>query len=329
MSEAVTAPSLKQAQRWLAWSVAVSAVVYVGYGVWSGVAQTSDALRTFRWPLYGVVLATTLGNYGVRYLRWVYLLSRVDITLPHRKNVPIFAIGLAMTLSPGKAGEVLKPYLLHRAVGAPLTNSIPALVAERVTDAIAILALALIGLSLAGARTGVVSHGLTLASVLGALVLGTLLLTVAPLGHAALDILARIPLVGRLTPALRRSYAALRDCLSPTSLLLTLSLSTAAWMLECVGTWLVLQGFGVTASLAQCTFVYAFSTALGAISPGGIGVTDAALIELGQRLLHASMGVAAAAALLIRVATLWFGVLLGAAALLRVERLLADPDHAA
>jgi hypothetical protein len=42
-----------------------------------------------------------------------------------------------MVLSPGKVGELLKPYLLSERTGVPMTQTIPALVTERLTDGIA------------------------------------------------------------------------------------------------------------------------------------------------------------------------------------------------
>ena len=111
--------------------------------------------------------------------------------------------------------------------------------------------------------------------------------------------------------------------MSPGPFVVCVALSIGAWWLECLGTWLVLIGFGVEVSLGTATFIYAFATALGAISPGGVGVTDATLIQASQRLIvGVSLGTATAAALLLRIATLWFGVILGAIALFGIERVL-------
>ncbi len=322
-SSAAARSTLARARRWIAVAFAASALVYVAYGVVSGMSETSNALTAFSWPLYAVVLITTLGNYGLRYLKWVYLLSKVGVTVPHSKNMAIYAIGLSMTLSPAKAGELVKPYLVREVVGAPMARTIPVLVAERVTDAFAVLGLAAVGVSTyARDQTWIVAVAI---AFIGAGVVGMLY---APLAHVVIRLISALPVVGRFGDKLSVMYTSLRACLAPGPLLITLLLSAAAWWLECLGTWLVLLGFGVDASLGLATFIYAFATALGAVSPGGVGVADATLVEGARRLIPGiTLGTATAVALLVRVATLWFGVVLGAIALLGVERLVTSEDE--
>ena len=85
------------------------------------------------------------------------------------------------------------------------------------------------------------------------------------------------------------------------------------------------KGLGVAATLDQSTFLYAFSTVFGAPSPGGMGMADLALSEGALSMIHGiTPGQALAASLLVRVATLWFGVVLGAFALLRMEQVIED-----
>jgi uncharacterized protein (TIRG00374 family) len=60
-------------------------------------------------------------------------------------------------------------------------------------------------------------------------------------------------------------------------------------------------------------FVLSFSTVIGAVStlPGGLGAAEASIAGMLTLLLSVSASTAAAATLLIRFATLWFGVTLG------------------
>ena len=102
----------------------------------------------------------------------------------------------------------------------------------------------------------------------------------------------------------------------------TVLLSLVAWGAECVGCLLIFRGLGATASLDASTFIYAFATVAGGAMPGGLGVSDGALASGAAAILGMAEGPAVASALLIRVATLWFGVMLGALALLRFDRLL-------
>lgn len=312
---------LARSRRWIAIAAALSALLYVAYGTVSGWQETSAALQRFQWWWTLPVLATTLGNYGLRYLKWVLLLRQVDVSLPHTTNLPIYMVGLMMTLSPAKAGEVVKPWLVREVTGTPLLRTVPVLVAERATDAIAILVLAAIGATTyASDQVGVLVVAL-------AVVVVVLLLSQSTLAtSASLAILRQLPVLNRFADPIDQMLASLRECLSPGPFAVCAALSIGAWWLECLGTWLVFIGFGLDVSLGTATFIYAFATALGAISPGGVGVTDATLIQACQRLIvGVSLGTATAAALLLRIATLWLGVVLGAIALLGIERVL-DTD---
>jgi len=299
-------------------AVAIAALGYVAYAMWSGLRATGSALAEFEWPLYAAVLGLTLANYSLRFWKWSYLLRRVDAGLPVRINAPIFVTGLAMVITPAKAGELVKPWLVKEAAGTAMVRTIPVLVTERVTDGIAVIALAALGVG-----TYASDSASTLLLAIGTVALGLAALSSENLSMAILRFLARLSLIGRLGDRLVEMYRALRTCVAPGALFVTVVVSLVAWWAECVGYWLVFRGLHVTVSLDLATFLYASATVLGAPSPGGMGLADAGLVE-GARALVPGLGAgqAMAAALLVRVATLWFGVVLGALMLLRVDAVI-------
>lgn len=316
--------ALERGRKWTAWAIAIGVLLYVAYALLRGWEETGAALAAFDWRLVAPVLALTLLNYGLRYLKWAYLLTRVGAPLDHARNLWIFATGLAMVLSPGKAGELVKPYLVSRATGAPIARTIPALVTERATDGIAVALLALWGASTYSADSANLVITTLLVS-LGAVAM----LTSERLATGVVSLVQRVPLVGRSADSVARMLEALRTCLAPWPLAYALALSLVAWWAECVGLWLVFHGLEVQASLEGSTFLYAFATLGGGPSPGGLGLADAFLIEGAPRIVaEISVAEAVAAALLIRVATLWFGVVIGALALLRIDKVVSlDADQ--
>ncbi len=318
MEDAPPPSALANFRKWAAIAVALSALLYIGYAMYKGFAETASELAGFRWELYVLVLLLTLVNYGLRYAKWHFLLGRLGVAIPHRANLWIFGCGLAMVISPAKAGEVVKPYLVRVITGTPMQRTLPALVAERVTDGIAVVALATLGVStFAPDRLDVVLFAM------GVLGVGFLVILNRPLSMAILGALKRVPVIEKIAEKLEEAYIAMRTCLAPVPLVVTVAMSLAAWFAECIGLWLVYRGLGVGAGLEVSTFLYAFSTTAGGFSPGGLGVTDVVLGELGLTLIpDLTRGAAVAASLLIRVATLWFGVILGAIALLRINRVI-------
>lgn len=302
-------------RRWAAVAVALAVLGYLGYAVWKGFSETAAALAAFAWPMYAPVLVLTLVNYGLRFVKWAYLLHILGIGIPARTNVWIFLSGLAMVISPAKAGEVVKPWLVQQVNGAPYTKTLPALVAERGTDGLAVVILAAISVS-----TYAADQVWLIGSTLAACVAVLLVVSFQPLVHGALDLLRRVGPLARFVDHLRETYDAAWTCLRPVPLAVTMTLSLVAWAAEGVGTWLVFAGLGRSVPLDASMFLYAFATVFGAPSPGGMGMADAALVEGALRILPGvTPGEALAASLLVRVATLWFGVLLGAVALLRTH----------
>lgn len=314
-------------RRWVIGAIAIGALLFLAGSVWAGFDEVSDALRTFHWPWMVPVLLLTLLNYGLRFGKWHYLLGRLGVRMPLGENAWNFTAGLAMVISPGKAGELLKPYVVRARTGAPMARTIPALVTERLTDGIAMLILAGISVSTyAGDKVIWIA-------VPGALVaIGLAVLANARLTMLLLRIAERLPLVGKIAHKLEEMVLAMRLCVAPVPLLATVAASIVAWGAECIGYWMIFRGLGVDASLDVSVFLYAFATVAGGAMPGGLGVADGALAGGAAALIDGlSQADAVTSALLIRTATLWFGVLLGAVALFRVSALLGgdlDLDRA-
>ena len=311
----------------MVWAIVGGALLYVAGTVWAGFDEVGGQLAEFHWGIYLVVLLLTLVNYGLRFGKWEYLLRRLGVQVDLKDNLTIYLAGLAMVISPGKAGELLKPFLVSRRTGVPMATTFPALVAERLTDGIAMLLLAAISVG-----TYAKDQSWVLWVLGGGTALGLLVLAIKPLSIFILDVLEKLPLVGRVVPKLREMYLAMRICLAPVPFLLTTLVSLVAWGAECVGYLLVFRGLGVMeATLDASTFLYAFATVAGGFMPGGLGVADGALVGGAVEIIGTTEASAVAASLLIRVATLWFGVFMGAFALLRFESLLEHgitPDAA-
>ncbi len=306
---------------WLAWSVAIAAGMYVGYSAWIGLGEVSEALGRFSWGYLGAAVGLTIFvNYLLRWLKLHWLLTRIGVRLPWGESLTIFLAGFAMILSPFRAGEVLKPYLVRERSGVPMLTVMPALVAERLTDGLAVLVIAAVSVSKFAGDQAALVYGTIAVTFLGVFVLMNERLS---LGFLAL--LARLPVVSRVAYRLEETYRAARLCLGPFPLLVTLVVSLVAWGAEAWGYQLIWAGFGRDVSLEAASFLYAFATAAGGASPGGLGVADGLLVTLPERLLGLPNAEVTATSMLIRGATLWLGVLFGAVALLFVEGLLARP----
>lgn len=297
--------------------VALAVLVYGGFAVFEGGAEVWAELRAFAWEWLPVLLALSLANYFVRFIRWELYLRMLDIRVPLRSSLSIFLAGLAMTITPGKIGEFLKSYLLKESHGIPMARSAPIVFVERVTDLLSLLLLASFGVATYRPEAIPLVAMTALGSVAAIVILQSQRMTALALG-----LVANFPVGDRVAPKLEELIESSRALLGFKSLVIGLLLATLSWWFECAEYALAFTGFQLELPMGAAVFGYSFSTVAGVISPGGVGPTDFFLIELAQRLGELDGDVATAAAFLVRICTLWFAVLLGAVALLRFGKQL-------
>ena len=273
------------------WSVALAALGYLGLSLWAGWRDVVAAVvQVGPWVLAGL-LALSLVNYLLRFLRWARYLALLD----------------ALTTSPGKVGEMLRSVLL-KPHGVPPAASVAAFFAERVSDLLAILVLAAVGLwAYAPARPIV---GLALAAVVVALLLVQWTALIAAIDRWAQ---ARPQKWARLVVKLCEVVLHFRRCFSLPAMGMGLALGVVAWFAEGLGFWWLLLALDHPLPLSTAVFIYAFAMLVGALSflPGGLGGSEAAMVSL-QSLNGLPEASTVSATLICRLATLWFAVGLGA-----------------
>jgi uncharacterized protein (TIRG00374 family) len=103
------------------------------------------------------------------------------------------------------------------------------------------------------------------------------------------------------------------------------ALSAVSWFFECLAAYVCVRGLSLDLSLGDTVIVFTIGSLAGALSflPGGLGVAEASMIGLIRVLGNTSRAAAAAATLLIRLATLWFAVALGVIGLAVESRVAA------
>ncbi|HVX95527.1 MAG TPA: lysylphosphatidylglycerol synthase transmembrane domain-containing protein [Polyangia bacterium] len=302
----------------VAFGVAAGVAVYVAFTIWADAGKVAAALATFSWRMAALACLLAAGNYLVRFLRWQYYLRVLDLPVAPRDSLLVFLAGFSLTVTPGKLGEAVKAFLLRASHGYAVARTAPIVIAERVTDLLALLLLALVGVFQFDVDRRFLVAGA--AVVLG----GVLVVSIDPLAELALGLCARIPGVRRFAPKLREMHATTATLLHPKALALATAISTLSWFLECLAFTVVVRGFpGVGLDLRAATFIYAAMTIAGALSflPGGLGVTEAGMLALLVRFgTGLGRGQAAAAVFVTRGATLWFAVALGLPALVIYAR---------
>ena len=305
----------RQIRTGIVFSLVLAFVVMTAIALYADLPQMLGALAHFHWVYLPLILLLTLFNYVCRFFKWQYYLKRLNLHVPWLKSFLIFISGLSMAITPGKIGELLKAYLLKQTTGAPISRTSPIIVAERLSDGIAMLLLAATGLALY--RFGWELLVLFLVVGMG----GILVIQNRRLSLAILSYGERIPFVARIAHLIRAFYESSYTLLQWRPLLLAVSIGFISWSGECAALYLVFTGLGIAPTpdlFIKSTFILSVSSLIGSASglPGGLGTADGSMLGLIHLLVTTSATIGGAATLLIRLCTLWFGLGLGIIALL-------------
>jgi glycosyltransferase 2 family protein len=295
--------------------IAVFAVLV--YAIWLLLADFPAIVRSLRAVPAGTVLLALLwasANYLLRWLRWQLYLRQLALVVPPIESAVVFTSGFAMTVTPAKMGEILKSLLLKNTRDIAIATTAPIVVAERVTDLAGLVALAAIGCLAFDAGVPMAIGGGVLVLVL------SLVCAVRPLGLFCVRLAGRLPGLRNVTDRLHAAYDSLHALSSLPTMALATLLSTLAWFTHCVCLWQCAAAIapGSIDLLASCV-AYAVPLLAGTLLliPGGLGATEASMTGLLAALSASPMGTAdaAAIALLVRLTTFWWAIVLGFGAL--------------
>ncbi len=314
------APRLRRSRRIAVALAALSAGAFVLAAALTGRLDrvVAEVLALPAW-LVAIVAAASLANFALRAWRWQIAQGQIGVDLPYPRTLLYYMAGYALLLTPGRIGEAVRLWLLHRGHGTRYERSFALLAVDRLADGVVFVLFILAGLAsfsgYAGMAAGV------------ALLLGValwLFFRPAPLLAATDWTYGRLR---RWPRAFARARIALRQgrrIARPGLLIPALLLSLAAWTVLAAGFTLLLQALGVAAGLADAMFVLGLASAAGAliVVPGGLGGTEGAML-----VLLAGMGAtpeaAIAATVVIRALTLWLSVAIGFPSLAGAIRLTA------
>lgn len=287
-------------------------------------ADRSEVLGALGRASWGGVLACAALQFShtfVRVERWGVLLR------PIRRRVPFGSMWIAVILGylvtwvlPGRLGELVRPALLSGREQLPLAPAIGTVVADRLLDALAILALFAGGLWWTPLAGGAAEHARMLRG--GALAL----LPLALGGLAGLALLARargpaerwiarrgrgLGRLGRIALDVAEGSRALA---SPVALARVALSSAAMWLAIAAGLWVGFAACGAPIPFGG-VLVLLPAIALGVAlpTPGGVGGFHAAVTFGLTQIFAVERAAAVGAALLVHLASVVPVLLLGGA----------------
>jgi uncharacterized protein (TIRG00374 family) len=241
-------------------------------------------VRQVRADLIIASLAAVALTFVGRTIRWRYLLSAIGDTrfrIVFRSVVIGFG---ALGLLPVRVGDVIRPYLVARQEGLPVSSVFATVVLERVLDLVAVLALLALYVwwiadpsSIPPRLLRPIEVSATIAgAAAGALLAIMWILATHPerIGGFAAALARVLPgklsdRVGRMTHGFSSGFAAARD---PQKLLLAIVWSFPIWLAIAAQAWTVTIAFGIAMPFAGSFLLQSLLVIGVAVpTPGGVG----------------------------------------------------------
>jgi glycosyltransferase 2 family protein len=289
------------------WLILVFAVVvYLILGVYADFDKLLSAMESFNWIFLLLLLALTTLGYFIRFIRWNFFLKQVGVNLKLSDNLFVYFSGLCMTITPAKAGEIWKGWLIKEINGESLSKTVPVVISDRLIDILALVFLSLLGIIYYKQGAYVILIILLLFAVF------VLAIRSQRISDKLISILEGR--AGKYSKDVRSMHETFQKTLTPKNLIITTILGLMAWFMECLALFMTIYAFGRHLSILVSTFTFSFASLAGALSmiPGGLGVAEATLSGLLQ-FFGLTATIAVGVAIIVRFATLWYGTILGLA----------------
>jgi uncharacterized protein (TIRG00374 family) len=286
--------------------VMIGIAIFAAFLLWGDVQGVVGIISTIPVLLFLLTVASTLASYFIRFIKWHYMLKRLDIDVPLKESLHIFLIGLSMSITPGKMGELLKSFLIKKVSNVHVSRSASAVFVDRLTDLFAMLLLISLGISLFS--VGYVPFLCFVVILIGM----TLILRSKSLSIKCIHLCTHNRFLNKYRETLLTLYDSIYTLMNWRTFLLIILISTVAWFMECVSLYILIDSLKIDLSFIHNIFIFSFGTLAGALSmlPGGLGIAEGSITGM-FIYFGLDKSTAVTVTLLIRVVTLWLGVVIG------------------
>lgn len=286
--------------------IVLGVIVVAGFLLMADLRKVTIELKDMPGHYLFLAFLLTLASYFLRLLKWHTFSKWSGFGIGLKDNTVIFFIGLMMSITPGKAGELIKSYYMQKKANVPYSSSIPVIIYDRLTDLLAMMAL--VGIGFLAYPFGIMPFIV----LLGLIVLFFLLIQKSTFITGCIHWITKPKKLLRFRRPLKNFYQQTLFLMRFRYLCPAFAISFVAWLLECVSLYVIIVAFSADVSLLASIFTFSLGTLAGALSmiPGGLGAAEGSITGM---LIYFGVGgsLAVTISLLIRFVTLWFGVFIG------------------
>lgn len=291
--------------------VIIAIVAYAIFLLISDFNTILNKISSFQISYLPIILSLVTGSWCILFLRWTILLKNNGISIPYRQSFLVYIASFSMSATPGQLGELIKSQLLKNKFDVPVTKTAPLVIVERLFDLTGAIIVSIIGFWLLNINIYVP----IIASI--ALILIFLLLKSKKMFNKTLNLIKRVKFASKLADPIAESFDTIQMSLNKKTLVISTIISVCFWILMGISSYFVLRAVGIDSlEIIKIVSIYSSSIIIGAASfiPGGVGVAESSIAGL-LSLSGINLSIAFALGILIRIFTLWYGVVVGFVAL--------------
>jgi len=288
---------------------------YAIFLIYSDLNLVKDRLGEFKIEFLPQIIGLVVLGWFIIFYRWILLLRHSEIVIPTSQNFCIFMAGFALSIIPGKVGELIKSQLLKTKYDISRAKTGPIIILEQLYNLIGIVTVSCIGLALMlifNIQFFEISNYVIIGAAVALIFILAILNSRKTFEKIFLKF-AKSKFISKYELSFETSYDILKNSLRGKILFTSTILSALFWITEAIIVYSVLLAFDI--DLLEFTTIiatYTSSILLGVVSflPMGIGVTEGTLAGF-FTLQGIDISLALTIVVFIRIFTRWIGVGLG------------------
>ncbi len=261
--------------------------------------------------IYSLAFVAVFFAIALKFGKWSYYLKILKVRVSAKKSFPAYTSMYSMDLTPGKIGRVVAAYTMNRISNMRFISILPIVTLDIFTDFLgsAILAL-LVAIYM--------NQFIIEVFIVDVVLLIPFLFLLHPWFYDMLKKLIKKSKYFRMFSIYGDEYFLAQNRLNKFSVyFVSLVFTLPAAFLISSAMYFSILSIGIHPQLSQSVFVFSISDVIGMVStlPGQIGATDGSMIALLGSIMHLSAATSSAVTIMTRIASLWFGLLVGGIAL--------------
>ena len=287
--------------------VLIMTVFYILISVYSGFDDILENFSSINLVLIPVIIGIIFLSIVIRSYIQKLLLDELEIKLSLKQNLSLFLCGLALIISPGGTGQVIKSYFLKKKYGISISKTVPITLFERYYDLIGISIL--VGISICV----VFSVESFLILIIASVIIGLIAIAIRKelFFKRLLSLQQKIVFIKKLEIDEKEFFSSIKILCKPriSSKVTILTILVTFW--DGFAIFLGFQAFQSNIGYFEATQFYYTSLMIGVMSfiPGGMGIVEGGFTILSSRYLEIATGVSII--IFIRLTTIWFSTFLG------------------